>query len=273
MARVIRALPPPHDLSHCPRFCHALTWQSTGQACDRHFRVSARLAHARPPWAAARFMALRRTLKPPPHDWLHAPHAPYSDRTQSTGHSASVVHAATSTRAGQRLPPNAGSRATALSLLFVLAGLPGPPSQDLVQPPKPPQASTAQSIGQGCVLQSRSSESGPHGAPPFCAAMTTLRVRQLYPDPQDCEHALHGRKAESAHATSTPGRAGLGHACVLQARNDFRVGHASPPNRLTRAMLRRRICVPAMSPLSLAHVAEHASHLPQSVTAQPTGHA
>jgi hypothetical protein len=120
------------------------------------------------------------TCDPPPQISEHGPKAPQLDTTQSTGHGL-LLHAIVSLDSGHAAPPNWGAVTTVRDRDCK------PPPHVALQLPQVPQTDITQSIGQFWALQAADSLNVPHSAPPFCAGVTTVRLRTWRPPPQDAE--------------------------------------------------------------------------------------
>jgi hypothetical protein len=88
-------------------------------------------------------------------------------------------------------------------------------------------------------------------------AVTTLLEREWTPTPHEVEHWVQSANAETTQST--------GQAWVLQAWVLVRTGHALPPKRTARLMLRMRACDPP------PQVWEQAFQAPHALTVQSTG--
>jgi hypothetical protein len=151
--------PAAHDVVQVDQLEKLPTAQLTGHACTLQARVSAECGHAAPPCCGS-VVARLRDWKPLPHDFVQVDHALSGPTTQSTAH-AGTLQARVSAECGHGLPPYEATGATVLRVRCC-----EPPPHDLVHADHALKVDTAQSIGQGKVLQLLVSFAYGHATPP-----------------------------------------------------------------------------------------------------------
>ena len=219
-------LPPPHVTS---QLCHAVqedTEQCTPQYSAWHGRVAASAGHDLPPWPTDASLSRRRVWTPGPHDALHADHACHEPTLQSTGQGL-IWQGSVYNRIGQARPP-----CTASSMM-------GRSRRDLPKPhvaehaPHEPHEPSLQFTGQLCVLQTFSSISGGHAAPPNAFGVCTERLRRDRPLSHSAvheDHAVHEVTAQgTAHGVVEHGRCS---SCLPQVRPPCCAGAVIPRVRI-----------------------------------------
>jgi hypothetical protein len=148
----------------------AVTLQSIGQAWRLQVRVWRSVVHLAPPWATLVTTDLVRYMVPVPQDLVQLLKVDQLESLQSMGQ-ANLLQVVVEERVGQSLPPYFWSVETTRVLIF----MPLVP-QVAEQEAYPVHAVTTQSMGQGCLLQTRSISVG-HSSPPWAAATSTSKVR------------------------------------------------------------------------------------------------
>lgn len=200
-------MPPPHVLVHKLHDVHCDTSQCTGQLPWLHARTADSGVHAAPPFAGSSFVERVRVWLPEPQEAEQAVHAVQGVCTQSTGH-LNALQARSSDVAEHFLPPCATSRLTAR--LRDCTPLP----HERLHDSQEPQSLRSQSTAQSKVLQSRRSESAPHGLPPCSLSTLTPRLRRWVPLPHVRVHVSHLVQADCTQST--------GHAWPLHVAASLR---------------------------------------------------
>ena len=185
--------PAAHDVVHVDQLEKLPTTQFNGHACALQARVSAECGHATPPCCGS-VVARLRDWKPLPHDLVQVDQALNALNTQSTAH-GETLQARVSAECGHGTPPYKATGATVLRLRFC-----EPPPHDLVHVDHALKAETAQSMGQGKVLQLLVSFANGHATPPYVGC-TTARVRDIQPSPpheaEQADQALNAGTMQS----------------------------------------------------------------------------
>jgi hypothetical protein len=118
-----------------------------------------------------------------PHVALHALDDDHPETSHPTGHAMAVLHTRVCMR-GHFTPPCA-------STLMTLTGRTcWPPLPHVFVHGLHGMNWCSQSTGHARTLQSRSSYSGGHAAPPYWLLAMSARSRRWTPPPQSCEHSL-----------------------------------------------------------------------------------
>ena len=149
-------------------------------------------------------------------------------------------------------PPHRGATSTLRERVRV------PPPHDFVQLPNNCHSSSWQSTGQHCVLHVCVAVCGGHACPPHALLRVTVRARCCTPPPHCAVQTPQSPHSETVQST--------GQQCSLHTADSAKAGHEFPPCCGCRATARARCCVPP------PQVAEQGCQLPQSLTAQCTGH-
>eukprot|EP01012_Entosiphon_sulcatum_P065558 TRINITY_DN9450_c0_g1_i5.p2 TRINITY_DN9450_c0_g1~~TRINITY_DN9450_c0_g1_i5.p2 ORF type:complete len:227 (-),score=11.44 TRINITY_DN9450_c0_g1_i5:4257-4937(-) len=213
--RVLVCVPLPHVWLHVPQVVQFERTQSTGQGSTLQVRVSFKSGHATPPFDVSMITLRFLDIDPPPHTAVHGENSDHSVTVQSTGQGL-LLQACSSLNCGHWLPPYCGC--TEMERWRTCL----PPPQLTEQFSHAPQLSTTQSIGHSCVLHGCVSVSEPaHSVPPYCAGVTTVRLRLWLPDPQVAVHVLQSVHDERVQLT--------GHGNSLQACFSDSEGHGFPP--------------------------------------------
>ena len=258
--RCLISKPSPHVAMQLVVGSHADSVQFLTQAATAQRSPSFSAGHALPACAAAVTTVRVRFLQPPPHVTAQAPQLPHAETEQGTGQRC-VLHGVLSASAGHACPPLAAGVVTCRTRCFMVV-TPSPPSTALHCAPHAPHddhAVTTQATTtfghdpwlHDCV----SARLEEHAAPPFAAAVSTLRCRDCVPPPHVAEHAPH---APQAATTQSRGQPPVLHACVCGA------GQGVPPKAGGVAIVAVRCCVPPL------HVAEQAPHAAQPDATQST---
>ena len=208
--------------------------------------ISVSAPHALPLSAAA--PVRKRERNPPPHDCVHAPHAPHAATTQPTGHGP-VAHERVSWSGGHFVSP-----ATATTRLRVCV----PPPHVTVHVLQRLNVVTVQGTGQSRKWHGLASVSAPHALPPARDAESIERRRCAVPAPQEAEHASHPPQLPTTQSS--------GHVSLEQLRVAKSTGQPAPPCAAAVTTERARVCDPP------PHDVLHAPHPPQPLTAHATGH-
>lgn len=153
---------------HDPKDPQALTTQSTGHGSTLQDWVLVNDPHATPPFEADVTTVRDCVCTPEPHDFEHEPNEPHVPRTQSTGQ-ACILQLCVFVKLGQDTPP----LDTLVVMLRDCVCTPDPQVSE--HPPNALQLLTMQSTGHDCVAHDCVFVSDVHTAPPFAAAVTTVR--------------------------------------------------------------------------------------------------
>lgn len=111
-----------------------------------------------------------------------------------------------------------------------------PPPHGTVHGPQALHADTTQLIGHGKSLQSMVSSRAGQTAPPLAAGVTTVRVRRVYPLPQESEHGVQAPQVDTTQSTA--------HGLVLQPWDSTSGGQGTPPKLAWVMTVRVRVCWP-----------------------------
>jgi len=135
--------PPPHLAVHDDQAPHSLTSQSTAHLCELQDSDCAKTGQEAPPLAFTCTILRVCERTPPPQDMEQADQAPQADTAQSIGQ-ARVLHACSSRKDGQPLPPKAAATLTERDEVCT------PPPQGREHVDQADHEPTTQSTGQLC---------------------------------------------------------------------------------------------------------------------------